>query len=148
MMLQRLKKYRGILHDIEITKVKISDIKSSKGIKGYVQASSPHPPYSKHDLLVHGYDNANHLNNKIRVYEQTLTDLYKEKGEIEYFVDHIRDGNLRRIIDMYYISALRYGEKMTWQKVATRLGWSDESTPRKKAEDYFKNPENPEIKVL
>lgn len=148
MMLQRLKDYRGVLQDIEITKDKISDIKNSKGIKGYVQASSTCPPYAKHDILVHGYDNASHLNNIIRVHEQTLTDLYKEKREVEYFVDHISDRKLRQIIDMYYMSNLKHGEKMTWQRVATRFGWSDEGSPRKKVNDFFENSENSEIKVL
>lgn len=57
----------------------------------------------------------------------------KAKEILESYLTGISD-DLTRLIFKYY-----YLDGWSWQRIACKLDWTDESTPRKIAERYLKN---------
>lgn len=58
------------------------------------------------------------------------TDLAKQK--LERFIESVPDDLARHLLRLYLINGL------SWQGVAMKMGWSDESTPRKIAKRFMK----------
>lgn len=52
--------------------------------------------------------------------------------ELEGWINAIEDSETRQIMEMRYIRG------WTWQRIATAIKYSDEATPRKKAERYMR----------
>lgn len=62
-----------------------------------------------------------------------------EYDRLSAFVEDIQDDQTRDIFRLYYV------RRWTWQRIALKYGWSDESTPRRICKNYFQNPENPDF---
>lgn len=64
--------------------------------------------------------------------EKKLEMCFKEYRKLNNFIDSIDDSEMRLII------SLRYINNLTWQQVAFHIGYSDESTPRKRFDRFLK----------
>lgn len=94
-----LERYQGILADIEA-------IKADK-VMDTVSASSADFPYSQHTVIVQGVP--------ADWRSQRLSELYRDKAQIELYIESVEDDTVRAI--MRY----RIKQGLTWEQVAARL---------------------------
>ena len=95
-----LERYQGILADIAAIKAdKVTDT---------VSASSPEFPYSQHTVTVRGVPPDWR--------SQRLEELYRDKAQIELFIESVEDDTVRAI--MRY----RIKQGLSWDQVAARMG--------------------------
>ena len=116
-----LSQYRSIVAELEEVNAAIKAAKIHETVRG----SDTEFPYVKHTVSVSGAEDSDE-NVKLLIYRAQLE---REKRRIEEFVNGIEDIELRRIFHYRYIGGR---EKMSWQRIAFKIGASDESTPRKK----------------
>ena len=97
-----LERYQGILADIAAIKAdKVTDT---------VSASSPEFPYSQHTVTVQGVPTDWR--------SQRLSELYRDKAQIELYIESVEDDTVRAI--MRY----RIKQGLSWGQVAARMGYS------------------------
>ena len=65
-----------------------------------------------------------------------------EYNRLIRFISSVEDSQMRQIL------TLRYVNGMTWQRIATEIGETDESYPRRKHNKFLKLAENAEFKNL
>lgn len=65
-----------------------------------------------------------------------------EYNRLIRFINSVEDSQMRQIL------TLRYVNGMTWQRIATEIGETDESYPRRKHNKFLKLAENAEFKNL
>lgn len=65
-----------------------------------------------------------------------------EYNRLIRFISSVEDSQMRQIL------TLRYVNGMTWQRIATEIGETDESYPRRKHNKFLKLAENAEFKSL
>ena len=65
-----------------------------------------------------------------------------EYNRLIRFISSVEDSQIRQIL------TLRYVNGMTWQRIATEIGETDESYPRRKHNKFLKLAENAEFKNL
>ena len=95
-----LERYQGILADIAAIQAdKVTDV---------VWTSSSEPPYGKHPLSIRGTEVKK---------SQRLEALYRDKAEIELYIESVEDDTIRAI--MRY----RIKQGMSWDQVAARMGY-------------------------
>lgn len=97
-----LERYQGILADI-------AAIKSDK-VTDTVSASSPEFPYSQHTVTVQGVP--------ADWRSQRLSELYRDKAQIELYIESVEDDTVRAI--MRY----RIKQGLSWGQVVARMGHS------------------------
>lgn len=95
-----LERYQGILADI-------AAIKADK-VMDTVSASSADFPYSQHTVTVQGVP--------ADWRSQRLSELYRDKGRIELYIESVEDDTVRAI--MRY----RIKQGLSWDQVAARMG--------------------------
>jgi len=66
----------------------------------------------------------------------------RAKEILESFLTGISDDLTRLIFKHYYLDG------WSWQRIACKLGWTDESTPRRICKNFLSHPENPEFETL
>ena len=96
-----LERYQGILADIAAIKAgKVTDT---------VSASSADFPYSQHTVIVQGVP--------ADWRSQRLSELYRDKAQIELYIESVEDDTVRAI--MRY----RIKQGLSWDQVAARMGY-------------------------
>ena len=112
-----LERYQGILADIAAIKAdKVTDT---------VSASSPEFPYSQHTVTVRGVP--------ADWRSQRLEELYRDKAQIELFIESVEDDTVRAI--MRY----RIKQGLSWGQVAAKFhGELSEQNIRQKYSRFFK----------
>lgn len=112
-----LERYQGILADIAAIKAdKVTDT---------VSASSPEFPYSQHTAIVRGVPPDWR--------SQRLEELYRDKAQIELFIESVKDDTVRAI--MRY----RIKQGLSWGQVAAKFhGELSEQNIRQKYSRFFK----------
>lgn len=112
-----LERYQGILADIAAIKAdKVTDT---------VSASSPEFPYSQHTVTVRGVPPDWR--------SQRLEELYRDKTQIELFIESVEDDTVRAI--MRY----RIKQGLSWGQVAAKFhGELSEQNIRQKYSRFFK----------
>ena len=103
-----LERYQGILADIAAIKAdKVTDT---------VSASSPEFPYSQHTVTVQGVP--------ADWRSQRLSELYRDKAQIELYIESVEDDTVRAIMRYRIKQGLSWGEvtakfhgKYTWDTI-------------------------------
>lgn len=131
---KQLKSISHIKREIEILKEQIesTDVNmTSDKVKG----SSIDFPYTLQSITITGIDITGYnqklerLKKRLQIRLNELADLVEE---IDEYISGIKDSEMRQIL------TLRYINNLTWQQVALRLGYADESVPRKKCDRFLK----------
>lgn len=65
-----------------------------------------------------------------------------EYNRLMRFISEVKDSQMRQILTLRYLNGL------TWQRIATEIGETDESYPRRKHNKFLKLAENAEFKNL
>lgn len=65
-----------------------------------------------------------------------------EYNRLVRFISEVEDSQMRQILTLRYLNGL------TWQRIATEIGETDESYPRRKHNKFLKLAENAELKSL
>lgn len=65
-----------------------------------------------------------------------------EYNRLIRFISSVEDSQMRQILTLRYLNGL------TWQRIATEIGETDESYPRRKHNKFLKLAENAEFKSL
>ena len=65
-----------------------------------------------------------------------------EYNRLMRFISEVEDSQMRQILTLRYLNGL------TWQRIATEIGETDESYPRRKHNKFLKLAENAEFKSL
>lgn len=65
-----------------------------------------------------------------------------EYNRLIRFISSVEDSQMRQILTLRYLNGL------TWQRIATEIGETDESYPRRKHNKFLKLAENAEFKNL
>ena len=112
-----LERYQGIMADIAAIKAdKVTDT---------VSASSPEFPYSQHTVTVQGVP--------ADWRSQRLEELYRDKAQIELYIESVEDDTVRAI--MRY----RIKQGLSWGQVAAKFhGELSEQNIRQKYSRFFK----------
>lgn len=82
------------------------------------------------------------------VYYSVMRDIEKltqRKNAIDTFINSIKDLKLKRIFKERYIIG---NHQPSFQAIASKMGYSDEGTPRKKIKKYLELSENSETDMI
>ncbi len=144
---KELKRLRWLPGEVKRLEEKLTEAREryTNSLSHSVVLGSQHgEPYSVHPIVVAGPSGSKSLEAKqaVEKAERELADCREELRRLNSFIDSIQDKQIRRIFDLYY------REGLTWQTVASRMGWADESTPRRISRNFLVNPENPDFGVL
>ena len=126
---ERLEQYESIKEEITELKAEI-DRRKNMLLTDTVSGSSSDFPYTKHTITIKGLEYGIDLYSK-RL-DAKIKELDEERLEVEKWLETVKDSRDRRIFRMYYI------EGETFKYIASKLGWADEGTPRKRIKEYFK----------
>ncbi len=108
-----------------------------------VLGSQREEPYSVHPIVVAGPSGKSaEARSAVEKIKQELAECRGELSRLNAFIDNIQDKQTRCIFDLYY------SEGLTWKQVAFRMGWTDESWPRKISKKYFEQSEKSDFRVL
>lgn len=132
-----LRQYRSLRAEAEEIEERIRNAVVVDSVKG----SSPEYPYIEMTISLEGEskrEDLKHLRGK-------RDWLMRRIKRIESFIDGISDSELRRIFQYRYIWGKK---KMSWQRIAFKLEYSDEGSPRKKHEKFLNLSENSEKHVV
>lgn len=122
-----LEQYRSIVAEID----EIRDRLNKHTVHGTVTGSDSEFPYVKHSISVGGVvETEDNQRDMLLIHR-----LEKQKREIEDFVHGIPDSITRRIFTYRYLDGR---VKPSWQWIAFKIGVTDESTPRKKHDNFLK----------
>ena len=135
MQIEQLEQLQLLSKEIEMLEAQIKSI-SKTLTSDTVMGSDTNFPYVYRPISIVGVDMVKY-GNEAREIRATLTSM-KGKAielvcEIVDFMGTVDDSEMRQIM------TLRYVEGYTWQQVANRLDYADESTPRKKMNKYIKD---------
>lgn len=133
---EKLEQYRNLCKEIKELKQEINSIRRDTTTKDSVTGSSPHYPYTVHQIVIEGVDQEHRP--IIEALQKQLQRANDQRISIETYIADIADSQIRHAIRLKYIQGY------SWQRVATELGYQDESTPRQKIEKFLLLPENPE----
>lgn len=123
MTIETLKQYRSLKAEI----VELSIRKEQYYVCDVVKSSQKEHPFIQGRVKVEGYSNTVEVI-KLKV---AIITLMKKCDIIEKFVDNIDDSFTRRVFLLRYVAKKEGVMPMSWQRVATRMGISDESYPRR-----------------
>lgn len=101
-----------------------------------VTGSSKFFPFVEHKFYIEGIPvctKADRLKNKL---ESRLQELLSVQSQALEFVAEIEDSELRQIL------ILRFIENLTWERVARRMNYADESVPRKRYARFISEHDN------
>lgn len=134
-----LKQYPDLRREVRRLEERIKNMAVDKNedvVHDVVTGSSPSIPYQKHAILITGVDFEAH-ESRVRRYRKLLKERKSKCDEqtlrIEEFINTIPDSRIRQIFDYRYIGGC------TWTAVATRMGYPDESYPRRLHNNYLEN---------
>lgn len=115
---------------------------------GCVKGSNSEFPYEPRSFKVSGFNIVSDEKRRIKI-EQLKADLQKTKDkatdmylQIEDYIGKIEDPSIQIIF------AYRYIDGMTWDKIARKMGYQDESVPRKRHDRFLKMTDKTEINML
>lgn len=142
---ERLVRYPKLRTDVIVLKNELHDMNYTE----YGIGSSTIADYQKgfpRYQAVTGFDQRRYDKKK-----KELRNKEEEIKEIEDFIESIEDGEVRKVFKLRYIEWGNKGKLMSWQQVANRMEYGDESYPRKRIHDNYlkkikscpKNPKNP-----
>lgn len=130
---KELKQYRSM-------KAEIAEINEQVGqcmAIDIVTGSDHEFPYTEHAVKITG------VTRNVAYLLSRRSRLMQRKERVEQFVEAIEDSELRRI---FYYRYLWGKYKPSWQKIAFQIGYTDESSPRKKHENFLRQSEKSENK--
>lgn len=128
---KELKQYRSMKAEIAEINEQIGQCMTIDIVTG----SDHEFPYTQHAVKITG------VTRDVACLISRRSRLMQRKEQIERFVEGIEDSELRRIFQYRYLWG-RY--KPSWQRVAFQIGYTDESSPRKKHENFLNQSEKSE----
>lgn len=134
---EELSKLIKITEEIHQLEKEIKNIEPEYS-KDSVTGSSLHFPYTKHNIVIEGYDYSSYENNirKIRNrLNKKLIELAEEKDKLTEFIYSVEDSELRQIL-MY-----RYMNGLTWREIGEKMNYGT-STIRLKHDSFIKKISN------
>ena len=140
---KRLSQYRDLLREIGQLDAKIAStsVKSDGIVKDSVSSAATFP-YSKHTVVIEGIEAGSKEQRLHKKRREMLEKSRAELEELEEYISSVPDAGLRVIMRYKYIDG------WTWQRIAMKMGWTDESTPRQKIKEFLNHPENPDFKAV
>lgn len=139
MRIETLKQYRALKQEIKLLEQQEEENQKEIVIDS-VKGSSPCFPYIEHRTTIEGVSRDAAARHRARRLRRQIRRAEEMREEIERFIENIQDSQTRMI---FY---LRYVKGLSWQRVATEIGESIESYPRRKHNAYLlKLDENDEV---
>lgn len=129
---EELKQYRALKREIRMLQERIS---KQERVTDTVTGSSPYFPYTAHHVTIEGTAQDMVATRRERRLKRQMQRAEELAEGIEQFIESITDSEMRQI--MRY----RYLEGLSWQRVAYKLGETDESYPRRKHNIFMENAE-------
>ena len=120
-MKDKLKNYRSICAELEDVTAELSELETTDAVQ-----SAATPPYSKHSVPVSGLPPTD----RVKTLLARQATLRAFKCEVERFVESSPE-------EMRYILTQKYFKGRSNLSIATRLGYRDEGTVRKKLKKFF-----------
>lgn len=140
---KRLNQYRNLLREIaQLDEQATRAAQKSGGIVKDSVSSAAVFPYSKHTVVIEGLMESGREQRIRKKQKQARERAKAELEALEDYIASVPDAGLRVIMRYRYIDG------WTWQRIAMKMGWSDESTPRQKIQGFLKIPENPDFKDI
>lgn len=68
-----------------------------------------------------------------KMIESNIQQCYRELNKLNQYIQNVHDSEMRQILTLRYINGL------SWQQIAFRIGYQDESVPRKRHNRFLKN---------
>ena len=133
---EKLEQYQSLCKEIKELKQEIDSMCRDTTTKDSVTGSSPHYPYTIHQIVIEGVDYEHRP--IVEAMQRQLQRAINQRMEIEEYIASIDDSQIRQVI------RLKYVQGYSWQRVATVLGYRDEGTMRKKLDKYLVLSENSE----
>ena len=118
-------------YDFEIKKIsKQIDFEYSHNTMDTVSGSINRIPYNKTAIKVEGINKKriNKLEKRKKIYNNRKNKIYKE---LKYKLDNLEDRLMADIIEKKYIN------KMSWNRIAIKIGYAGESSVRNYFNRYF-----------
>lgn len=134
---EKLEQYRNLCKEIKELKQEINSIHRDTTTKDSVTGSSPHYPYTAHQIVIEGVDQEHRP--ILEALQKQLQQANNQRIEIEEYIADIADSQIRRAIRLKYIQGY------SWQRVATELGYQDETAPRQKVKKFLALTEKTEF---
>lgn len=134
-----LKQYPDLRREVRRLEERIKNMAIDKvedTVHDIVTGSAKEIPYQKHAIKISGVDFEAHQAKMTRYYKLLKDRKAKcddQTLKIEEFISTIPDSRIRQIFDYRYIGGC------TWTAVATRMGYPDESYPRRLHNNYLEN---------
>lgn len=133
-----LVKLREELAQLEADLSRMRDKITTKRVSDTVRGSNPSFPYSKRVFRLEGeidLEGNRAINREIAKQRKILTErklqCERQKTRCEREISEVKDSVTRQVLQ------LRYVEGLSWQAVATRMGYGADSTPRMIATRFF-----------
>lgn len=98
-----------------------------------VQSSSKEFPYTRHTATIEGLASSKTLNKYKKMIQSYETKLEKLLLQLTYDINHIKDSEMRLLIQYRYI------ENYSLAKIQVLMGYTSEDVARKKLERFLKN---------
>ena len=131
-----LEQYQSLCKDIKELKQEIDNMRRDTTTKDSVTGSSPHYPYTIHQIVIEGVDYEHRP--IVEAMQRQLQRAINQRMEIEEYIASIDDSEIR------LIARLKYLRGMSWQQIAFQIGRYDEQRPRKKMYDFLRKDEKDE----
>ena len=131
-----LEQYQSLCKEIKELKQEIDNMRRDTTTKDSVTGSSPHCPYTIHQIVIEGVDYEHRP--IVEAMQRQLQRAINQRMEIEEYIASIDDSEIR------LIARLKYLRGMSWQQIAFQIGRYDEQRPRKKMYDFLRKDEKDE----
>lgn len=139
MTIERLNQYRQLIREIKYYEDLLNKI-NKPSLRDSVQ-SSDGPGNTLHETSIYGEPGGKQ---KIkRRYERYKKRAEKERDIIESYIESVNNSEMRMIMYYRFIEKTSDNKPLSWQAVAMRMNWTDESTPRQKFFDYTASRNTP-----
>ena len=135
---EELIEYRELQQEIKRLSKRIdrlSDVNQER-LSDTVKGSSAEFPYTEHSIKIEGFDagkRSKSIDKLGRILSTQVERSMQKTLDIADFICNIESAKVRVIFEY------RYYDLMTWQQIAFKRGWSDESTPREIHDKYLNN---------
>ncbi len=130
---KQLKQYRNLKKEISNLESRIHNAV----LRDTAQGSMSEFPYTKHSIKLEGVpDEDNTYRNQLL---ESKINCRLEFNKLNDFINSIEDSQLRQIFRYKFVD----GRSNQW--IALKLGYQDESTIRRKINNYFEIPKKPNL---
>lgn len=147
---ETLSQYKDLKREIKLLEGKIKELEQREVqcSNDVVKGSSKHFPYTEHPIKLYGCDEE-YENRIIRSIESKKMKLVKLKVECEEkeneiydFIHEISDSKVRQIFMLKYI------DNLSWLQIARKVGYREESSPRKIHDNLLYQSEKSDLDIV